>query len=50
MKIAISGKMCAGKSFITNALMKYFKNNIKKNSTKFLSLMMFIILLEICLE
>lgn len=51
MKIAISGKMCAGKSFITNALMKYFNNNIKKKiSTKFLLLMMFIILLEICLE
>lgn len=34
MKIAISGKMCAGKSFITNALMKYFNNNIKKNFNK----------------
>lgn len=30
MKIAISGKMCAGKSFITNAILKYFNNNIKK--------------------
>jgi len=32
MKIAISGKMCAGKSFITNALMKHFNNNIKKKN------------------
>ena len=30
MKIAVSGKMCAGKSFITNTLIKHFINNIKK--------------------
>jgi len=34
MKIAISGKMCAGKSFITNSLMKHF-NNINFNKISF---------------